>query len=371
MTIDDTAPLQISRRVSLALTITAQHHPEWLAEKYREIDWAGDRVAAAFIVRLTDELAQSADLPDLLVKLERYLKALFAPPFLEQAAYKKLRQDIQQILEPPAAEPPPVATTAQMNGAIAVLLLDAENMHLTPQAEQALQSACQYPVRIKVAFANWRSPSLSKRDAELHQRGYQMIHVPAGKNSADIQMTAIGASIFTHHPTVREVLVCSSDKDLGNLSHSLQFHGLTVYRVHKHDNNLTVVNLTQQEKIILPLKNNSQPTINQEISSFKTTIDVDQSNLNVDDQATPKRKIQSPKELEQELIKMLQELTAQLPGSYISISVLASQFRQNHDQSVSELLKTWKAGARYITFLQSCKSFKLKQNSTLWQVALP
>jgi NYN domain len=89
---------------------------------------------------------------------------------------------------------------------------------------------CKSTLQIKIAFANWRAIG-KQRDGELNDRGYQMIHVPAGKNSADLKMTALGSSLFVAYPNVKEVFVCSSDSDLAHLCNTLRLHGLTAYAV--------------------------------------------------------------------------------------------------------------------------------------------
>lgn len=53
--------------------------------------------------------------------------------------------------------------------AIAILLLDAENLQLDVQTEKFLSGICHYPIQIKIAFANWRS--LGKLDVDFHSRG--------------------------------------------------------------------------------------------------------------------------------------------------------------------------------------------------------
>jgi hypothetical protein len=83
---------------------------------------------------------------------------------------------------------------------------------------------------------------MGKKDAEFHQRGYQLIHVPPGKDSADLKMATVGASIFVHYPTAKEVFVCSSDRALTHLSNTLQAHGLTVYQVRKQIDKIVVLN---------------------------------------------------------------------------------------------------------------------------------
>lgn len=125
---------------------------------------------------------------------------------------------------------------------ISVLLLDAENLKIDQNAEKFLVSLAQSPQLIKIAFANWRNSSLAKQDAELYDRGYQLIHVPNGKNSADAKMIAFGASIFKQYPQVKEVFICSSDGLLMHLCHQLQNHGLIVYWVRRKDAKLVVEN---------------------------------------------------------------------------------------------------------------------------------
>nr|WP_322744823.1 NYN domain-containing protein [Phormidium sp. LEGE 05292] len=125
---------------------------------------------------------------------------------------------------------------------VSVLLLDVENLKIDLNAEKFLLSLAQSPQLIKIAFANWRNSSLAKQDAQLYDRGYQLIHVPHGKNSADAKMIAFGASIFKAYPQVKEVFICSSDGLLMHLCHQLQSHGLLVYWVRRKDGKLIVEN---------------------------------------------------------------------------------------------------------------------------------
>lgn len=125
---------------------------------------------------------------------------------------------------------------------VSVLLLDVENLKIDLDSEKFLLSLAQSPQLIKIAFANWRNTSLAKQDAQLYDRGYQLIHVPNGKNSADAKMIAFGASIFKPYPQVKEVFICSSDGLLMHLCHQLQSHGLLVYWVRRKDGKLIVEN---------------------------------------------------------------------------------------------------------------------------------
>ncbi len=134
-------------------------------------------------------------------------------------------------------------STTTESGGIAILLLDAENLKLKVNTEQFLAGLCDYPLQVKIAFANWKNPSTGKLDAELYDRGYELIHVPGGANSADGKMIAFGAAILYRYRDVRQIFVCSSDGLLNHLCNQLQNLGLTVFRVRRQNSILSVENL--------------------------------------------------------------------------------------------------------------------------------
>ena len=133
-------------------------------------------------------------------------------------------------------------TSAECDRGIAILLLDAENLKLDINTEKFLASLCSYPLQVKIAFANWKNPLGGKLDAELYDRGYELIHVPGGANSADGKMIAFGAAILYRYRDVRQVFVCSSDGLLNHLCNQLQNQGLTVFRVRRQNSVLSVEN---------------------------------------------------------------------------------------------------------------------------------
>lgn len=239
----------ISFAVCQAIGEIYQHHPDYLAEKYRSWSWEDSRIQAQFIQRFTATLSQEANLELLKAKLGQYLQKLFSPECFQSLYFQQLDRQVSELLrltlfpsvdavsEKPSPQPAQPLSTNAPSG-IAVLLLDVENLKLDTAAEAFLSTICTCPVQIKVAFANWRT--IGKRDAEFHQRGYQMIHVPVGANSADMKMTAIGSSIFLQYPNIQEILVCSSDADLSHLCHMLTTQGLTVYSVSKRGEGLNI-----------------------------------------------------------------------------------------------------------------------------------
>ena len=163
---------------------------------------------------------------------EELLQTLLSDGWLESSALRQFIQKFQELTKPSAKSAP----------GISVLLLDAENLKLDINTETFLAGLCNYPLQVKIAFANWRNPTIGKQDAELYERGYQLIHVPGGKDSADGKMIALGSSILRQYGTIKEVFVCSCDGILTHLCNQLQNQGLTVYWVRRQNHSLKVEN---------------------------------------------------------------------------------------------------------------------------------
>jgi hypothetical protein len=238
--------------VGQAIIAIQDKQPELLQEKYRNISWSSHH-QSSLTAKLTEILRQSNDWDTLINKLQGFLKVLLIPESFYSPILIKLIEDIR-LLNPAKLElngssshstVTPVSLEIVTNGSlsqtkIAVLLLDAENLQINAETEQFLTTVCTCPIQVKIAFANWRS--MGKLDLEFHQRGYDLIHVPAGRDNADGKMIAFGSSIHEHYPKAKEVLVCSSDTVMTNLCNHLQQNGLTVYQVSKQGNNITVLN---------------------------------------------------------------------------------------------------------------------------------
>ena len=238
--------------VGQAIIAIQDKQPELLVEKYRNIPW-NSRHQSSLTAKLTEILRQSDDWDTLIKILQGFLKVLLIPESFNSPILIKLIEDIR-LLNPATLElngssslntVTPVSSEIVTNGSlsqtkIAVLLLDAENLQINADTEQFLTTVCTCPIQVKIAFANWRS--MGKLDIEFHQRGYDLIHVPAGKDHADGKMIAFGSSIHEHYPKAKEVFVCSSDTVMTNLCNHLQQNGLTVYRVNKQGNNIIILN---------------------------------------------------------------------------------------------------------------------------------
>jgi hypothetical protein len=135
---------------------------------------------------------------------------------------------------------------------ITFLLLDAENLQISTHTEKYLANVCNCPLQVKIAFANWSNRG--KLDIELHERGYDLIHVRAGRDNADGKMIAFGSYIHELYPHAKEVLVCSSDKVMTNLCNKLQQHGLIVYQVSQHSENINLFKNSTGETTIYSTK---------------------------------------------------------------------------------------------------------------------
>lgn len=176
---------------------------------------------------------------------QRYLckacrKQFFEPPDPQSFSRQFTESELSAAI-------PPESVSTTDSGGIAILLLDAENLKLNVNTEQFLASLCAYPLQVKIAFANWKNPSTGKLDAELYDRGYELIHVPGGSNSADGKMIAFGAALLYRYRDVKQVFVCSSDGLLNHLCNQLQNQGLTVFRVRRKNAVLSVENCQNGE----------------------------------------------------------------------------------------------------------------------------
>jgi hypothetical protein len=74
--------------------------------------------------------------------------------------------------------------------------------------------------------------------------------------------------------------------------------------------------------------------------------------------------------LEASLVKIITELTAHSPGSYIPVNQVASEFNKLYNQPITKKLQSLNLGSKVIDFLQSCQSFKVKKDGKNYQVAI-
>lgn len=275
---------KIGSYVGQAIIAIQEQQPELLLPKYRNIQWHTHANQSALTAKFTELLNQSQDWDALVQKLQLYLKALLIPDFFNSPIYGELIAKIYQ-LNPAKFELNGSSHTPNINittnpltsqqAGMAVLLLDAENLQINIDTEKFLNTICTCPIQVKIAFANWSNRG--KLDVELHERGYDLIHVPVGRDNADGKMITVGSSIHERYPNTKEVLVCSSDKVMTNLCNHLQQHGLTVYQVSQQGENLRLFNSFTGKTATYSLKALSElPSIEQLIQLLKALIKIEQ-----------------------------------------------------------------------------------------------
>lgn len=350
------------------------------------------------------------------------LLQILSPSSLESSAFKQFLEKIQEFTES-SAKPEP---------GISILLLDAENLKLDINIEKFLASLCRYDLQVKIAFANWRNPTMGKQDAELYNRGYQLQHVPEGKDSADGKMIAHGASILRSYPTAKEVFVCSCDRILIHLCNQLQNQGLTVYWVRRQVQSLEVENrntgqvsyysIAMQTSIpsfegliqkIEALIKAEQKSITERLSKLAIVSTLFQERYNLTSNAnrsnnsteivqqseiiriikenstksqTEKKPVESNtsaattptvvdninsrEELEKALIEIIQALKVNSPKVKLSVAKLGTELRKASGQTPNSIVKKLKLGSNFTKFLQSCPTFQLKKIDKEYEVAI-
>ena len=287
-------------------------------------------------------------------------------------------------------EPQPEQKLSQ-NG-MSLILLDLENLKLDPLAENFLKRIAIYPLQIKLAFANWSQKAVIKQDAELYERGYFLVHVPVGKNSADARMMTLGSAIRIHYPQVQEVFVCSSDWLLTNLCNELISQNLKVWRVRRQNKILEVENrntgeiytysldlnqeipdakvlLGKLEKLIAQEKQLMTDQI-QELSQIEAllntrreataeTLDLNRNEAEVPDLIqnngnvlSSKIEIVSAEDLERAIALIIEDLQVNFPRKRVTPSTISNRFKDQFQLTANQLIKDLNLGKKITDFLE-------------------
>lgn len=304
-----------------------QQQPEWIVDRHRQSPLSQCKIM--FVCQLQEMLEQMYRCASIGSTLKQFLQQICADSFFKSDRYADLLKQIDSEFFSRSND-----RSASLEP-IAILLLDIENIRLAPLEERALSSFSTYPIRVKVAVANWRG--LGKQDADLHDRGYQMIHVPVGKNAADIQMTAIGSSLFLQYPHAKEVFVGSNDGHLIMVCNLLQSQGWKVHGLRRFGHQFRLTDWT---------------------TGHIQVFELGAGEFDPHD------------ELEQLLAKLLVALTARNPGSSVSVGALASHFQKQYGFGVTEIMRSWKLGSHFPKFLRSCEMFRVMSINADCHVAI-
>ncbi len=215
-----------------------------------------------------------------------------------------------------------------------VILLDVENFPFKLDLAQNLKSHCQYPATIKFAVANWFNNSIAKLDKYLHQQGYQLIHVPKEKNAADAQILTLGSSLLLQYPQVKEVTVVSHDSIFNCLHQTLQRQGCNTYKIYQHSGNIYIHDFA-----------NSRASVMSTISNSKQEQNIEHS-------------------IQNKIVLTLDKLVDELKEP-VTLSQLSQQFKNDYQQSISEVLKKNKLPKSTLNFIkQSCAdTINIKQKN--------
>lgn len=426
---DDSAIIkEISRRAYQALVYILEHHPEWLTIGYRYIPWTDIKYQSAFMAGLSKKLAGTEDTEAVMSKVKAYLGLFLERSFFESSAFGELEAKFFQILSHPEqfiksngfgrlnGRTPQAFERSLTQNASAILLLDAENLMIDRAIEEFLKvEVCTYPIQVKIAFANWKSRG--KQDIELHERGYDLIHVPVGRDHADGKMLLVGASIREHYPTAREVLVCSSDTVMTSLCNQLQKSGLTVYLVRRQGYTVTASNFQTGETKNYKIQPQI-PSPEEFIKQLKALIRAEQKSVSYPDcvrisrisqlyhekyqltvfqivsyhnlgdrdedifinhpsdfavyqklgepelyvnvvELSSNPTIASQSDLEQVLVSLLNKLISDSQGKYVFITTLGSKYRQDYSEPIRETLTRLGWDGSLNQFLEKRRSFLL------------
>lgn len=282
---------------------------------------------------------------------------------------------------------------------IGIILLDLENLKLDRLAENYLQQLATYPLQVKLAFANWSETAVYKQDIEFYERGYFLVHVPGGKNSADARMMTLGAALRIHYLQVKEVFVCSSDWLLTNLCNELLSQNLRVWRVRRQEKNLEIQNHKTGEIYAYSLEFNQEiPDSQQLLASLEQLIQKEQqsvtekiqqlyqleillntrkkliqnNNNNFSDNGfkvediSPKQlqlssgeiiekhhTILSAKDLENTVLQIIDEIKQNCPNQKITPSTISASFKKRFGVTANQVVKNLKLGSNITDFLEN------------------
>lgn len=316
--------------------------------------WLETASQEAQTAKIAGLLQQQTDVPALLKAVDHVLGKFFIPAFQGSKAHSQVLQRVQGLIAAKVTQHAPSSIgeaepveDSQGNGEngnslnsawAGLLLVDAENMTPPKVLEAFLQDLGQYPIRHRLAFGNWRN--LGGRDREFYQRGYHMVHVPAGKNSADIKMSLDASLISLWNPSVREVFICSTDTDLLHLGHTLLNLGVVPYRVSRHQDRFDVLNIANQTTQVFHLPQASKEAegnallkddpLPETATASEAQDGVNPGTVTVPTVAQMQRWLK---------ILILQEQQAN-PGQPITIGRLGTLFRHRNQIAVNEALKT-------------------------------
>ncbi|HIK03125.1 MAG TPA: NYN domain-containing protein [Trichormus sp. M33_DOE_039] len=362
---------------------------------------APDTELIAEHISLKDKSQEKPHAAFSVIFFEEIIQNILANGYLESPVVWQFINRIQQQIEN--------KSTLEASG-MALLLLDVENLKINIEIEKFLASICKYPLKVKIGFANWKNPSIGKQDVDLYERGYQLLHVPDGKDGADAKMMTVGASLLSYYPNVKEIFVCSGDGILTHLCNELQNQGLTVYWVRRQAQTLHVENrntgkyifyslslameIPSLEEVVQRIENlikSEQESIEAKLNNLvaiahlfqerchlelhteqsekveKKLLTDTQTQKNTPNINSARKEINSLVDLEKLLLEIIDNYIKP-PQTKLSVSKLGTELQRRCGQSPNSIVKKLKLGSSFIKFLQSSPVFTLKANGKEYEV---
>lgn len=350
---------KIARFLHAAILKTQRQRADLLTEAGRA--WLQATAAEAQLAKFRALLGPQPTPSAVAPAVENILGKLLLPAFKGSKPHGQILQQVQRLAipvrilvpsrvpnasriapfsptSPTLPKPSPQSLPSPLPWA-GLLLVDAENMNPPEALETFLQTVGQYPIRHRLAFGNWRR--LGRRDRDLYRRGYQMVHVPSGKNSADIKMAVDTSLITFQNPSIREIFICSSDTDLLHLGYALLNLGISVHCVsHRHAGWFEVLNLARQTTQQVYLESGEGADLATE-------------------SAQQVMKVPTLAETGRSLKQLLAQAHRDDPDQPVTMGLLGKLFRDRHHLSASEALQANSGYKSLGQFLKAHTAFVL------------
>lgn len=75
-------------------------------------------------------------------------------------------------------------------------------------------------------------------------------------------------------------------------------------------------------------------------------------------------------DLESAIVEIVAMLTSSTSNNYVFLANVGSEFTRQYGQTITQLIKDFNLGSKFLEFLQSCRSLKVRKSAKGWQVAL-
>lgn len=221
------------------------------------------------------------------------------------------------------------------------ILVDIENIKISVALETEIAKIFPGEEIIKIAVGNWQ---LLKLDLELRERGYQLFHVPTGRDNADREIINLGWLLKSH----AKLVIVSNDKIFFQFVHQFNASGKTAYLVYhsKSQAGFAIVNprvLLYDDMKVFSTKSTTKIHPKTDIDIIKSPKNKENSlekNIDLSPQFT------SPVQLAQALHKIVTQ-----KRTIVSPEALAGEFHKQFSIKASTALIQCKFSGNFTKFI--------------------